>query len=65
MDVERVKCTQILSLPCGGREVVFERPSAQVHQTQVQQQEENKKESIRINKKNESTRKDINNSKLK
>lgn len=33
--LERVECTQTLSLPCKGGEVVFERHSTQVHQTQL------------------------------
>lgn len=43
----RVGYTETLSLPCGGREAIFERPLVQVHQTQVKE-EENDEESIPV-----------------
>lgn len=43
--LERVECTQTLSLPRQGRKVVSERPSAQEQQIQVQR-EKNSAENI-------------------
>lgn len=49
---------ELITFSRGGREAIFERPSAQVHQTQVKE-EENNEESISTNKKRsvKSTRK--------